>query len=57
MILNNKVIVVTGGSGHLGKAFIKKILDHGGIAILTDINTSLAQDFIDKIKVKYPNHF
>ena len=57
MILNNKVIVVTGGSGLLGKAFIKEILDYGGIAILTDINTSLAQDFIDKIKVKYPNHF
>ena len=57
MILNKKVIVVTGGAGLLGKAFIKEILVHGGIAILTDINTSLAQEFIDEIKVEYPDHF
>ena len=57
MILNKKVIVVTGGAGLLGKAFIKEILAHGGIAILTDIKISLAQEFIDEIKVKYPDHF
>jgi NAD(P)-dependent dehydrogenase (short-subunit alcohol dehydrogenase family) len=57
LILNKKVIVVTGGAGLLGKAFIKEILAHGGIAILTDINTSLAQEFIDEIKVEYPDHF
>ena len=57
MILNNKIIVVTGGAGLLGKAFIKEILAHGGIAILTDIKISLAQEFIDEIKVKYPDHF
>jgi NAD(P)-dependent dehydrogenase (short-subunit alcohol dehydrogenase family) len=57
LILNNKVIVVTGGAGLLGKAFIKEILAHGGIAILTDIQTSLAQDFIDEIKVEYPDQF
>ena len=57
MILNNKVIVVTGGAGLLGKAFIKEILAHGGIAILTDIQTSLAQDFIDEIKAEYPDQF
>ena len=57
MILNKKVIVVTGGAGLLGKAFIKEILAHGGIAILTDIKISLAQEFIDEIKVEYPDHF
>jgi len=57
LILNNKIIVVTGGAGLLGKAFIKEILAHGGIAILTDIKISLAQKFIDEIKVKYPDHF
>ena len=57
MTLKNKVIVVTGGSGLLGKVFIEEILTHGGIAILTDIKTSLAKDFIAKIKVEYPDHF
>ena len=35
--LNNKVIVVTGGSGLLGKTFIRKIEDEGGRAISIDI--------------------
>lgn len=38
--LNNKVIVVTGGSGLLGKTFINKIEEEGGIAISLDIITS-----------------
>ena len=57
MILNNKVIVVTGGAGLLGKAFIKEILTHGGIAIVTDIKISLADDFISEMKIKYPDYF
>ena len=57
MTLNSKVIVITGGAGLLGKAFIKEILTHGGIAILTDIKISLAKDFINEIKVEYPDHF
>ena len=57
MTLKDKVIVVTGGAGLLGKAFIEKILTNGGIAILTDINILLAKDFINEIKVEYPDHF
>ena len=57
MILNNKVIVVTGGAGLLGKAFIKEILTSGGIAILTDIKISLAKDIIDEMKTDYPYSF
>jgi len=40
MQLKDKVIVVTGGSGLLGKAFIKKIVSEGGIAINADIHAS-----------------
>ena len=57
MILNNKVIVVTGGAGLLGKEFIREILTNGGIAILTDIKISLAKNFIDKMKIEYPDNF
>lgn len=38
--LTNKVIVVTGGSGLLGSAFIKAIETEGGIAINADIDCS-----------------
>jgi len=36
--LENKIIVVTGGSGLLGKSFISHIQNEGGIAINADIN-------------------
>jgi NAD(P)-dependent dehydrogenase (short-subunit alcohol dehydrogenase family) len=38
MILQNKIILVTGGSGLLGKSFIEDINKKGGIAINLDIN-------------------
>ncbi len=38
MILSDKVILVIGGSGLLGKAFIDDIIKNGGIAINLDIN-------------------
>jgi len=37
-ILDGKVIIVTGGSGLLGAAFINDIVDEGGIAINADVN-------------------
>jgi len=55
--LNNKIIIVTGGAGLLGKTFIKEILTNGGIAILTDIRISLAKDLIDEMKDEYPDNF
>ena len=57
MILENKVVVVTGGAGLLGKAFVKEILISGGVAILTDIKTSSIKGFINKMKRDYPNNF
>jgi FlaA1/EpsC-like NDP-sugar epimerase len=57
LIVNNKVVVVTGGAGLLGKVFIKEILTSGGTAILTDIKISLAKDFIEEMKAKYPDSF
>ncbi|MGB0392179.1 MAG: oxidoreductase [Salibacteraceae bacterium] len=36
--LENKVILVTGGSGLIGKSIVKDIQSHGGIAINLDIN-------------------
>jgi len=38
-MLSDKIIIVTGGSGLLGKAIIKSIETKGGIAINADINT------------------
>src|SRR5689334_5005997 len=45
MRLKDKIILVTGGSGLLGKRIVEKIKEEGGICIAADINnqTNLTQ--------------
>lgn len=40
-MLKNKVVVITGGAGLLGKEFVKAVIQHNGIAIIADINPEL----------------
>lgn len=51
-MLNNKVVVITGGSGLLGKVFVSAILDAGGVAVVADSNKEsgniLVNGVIDK---------
>jgi post-translational flagellin modification protein A len=37
-VLKNKVIVITGGAGLIGKEFVKAVVENGAIAIIADIN-------------------
>ena len=39
-MLNNKIIIVTGGSGLIGKSIINKIKSEGGFAINADISVN-----------------
>ena len=50
MYLENKVIVVTGGAGLLGRNFCKLIIENGGIAIVAEQNIELAQKFKNQIQ-------
>lgn len=52
-MLNNKVVVVTGGAGLLGKVFCEGIVKNNGVAIIADINESVGKDFEEEIKGKY----
>tara|TARA_R110002050_G_scaffold55682_2_gene125423 strand:- start:53 stop:823 length:771 start_codon:yes stop_codon:yes gene_type:complete len=47
-MLENKVIVITGGAGLIGTEFIKAVAKNNGIAIIADIN----EDYSLKIKNK-----
>ncbi|KOY85736.1 short-chain dehydrogenase [bacterium 336/3] len=51
-MLENKIIVVTGGNGLLGQEFIKDIRQEGGIAINIDIYYKQQTDFICDISDK-----
>ena len=41
-MLKDKVIVITGGAGLIGKEFVKSIIENNGIAIIADINEQIA---------------
>lgn len=43
MLLKDKIIVVTGGAGLLGRSFCKMIVDNGGTAIIAEYNTILGE--------------
>ena len=43
-MLKNKVVVITGGAGLIGKEFIKAIVENNGIAIIADINEKIGQE-------------
>lgn len=37
-MLKDKVVVITGGAGLIGKEFVKAVVENGGVAIIADIN-------------------
>lgn len=43
-MLKDKVVIVTGGAGLLGKEFIKAIVEQNGIAIIADINKEVGKE-------------
>lgn len=42
-MLNNQIVVVTGGAGLVGKAFVETIAKNGGVAIIADISLEKGQ--------------
>ncbi len=36
--LENKIIVITGGAGLIGRGFVKAVVENGGTAIIADID-------------------
>jgi NAD(P)-dependent dehydrogenase (short-subunit alcohol dehydrogenase family) len=53
-MLNDKVIIVTGGAGYLGSSFVQAIVEHGGIAVIADIDVDNATKLSEKISIDYP---
>ncbi len=50
-MLSKKVIVVTGGAGLIGKAFVETIIANNGVAVIADINKD-AKNTCDELKLK-----
>lgn len=43
-MLKNKVVVITGGAGLIGKEFVKAVIENNGVAIIADINEQIGQE-------------
>ena len=43
-MLKNKVVVITGGAGLIGKEFVKAVIENGGMAIIADINEQIGEE-------------
>jgi len=43
-MLKNKVVVITGGAGLIGKEFVKAVVEQNGIAIIADIDKKIGKE-------------
>jgi NAD(P)-dependent dehydrogenase (short-subunit alcohol dehydrogenase family) len=53
-MLINKIVVITGGAGFIGRQFSTVVAEHGGIAVVADINFDTASRVADEIDAIYP---
>lgn len=53
-VLKDKVVVVTGAAGNLGRSFVRCIASNGGVAIVTDVTAEAAQQVADEIDAAQP---
>ena len=51
--LNNKIIIVTGASGLLGREHIEAIAAFGGTPVLIDLNQKILDEQVDILNNKY----
>ncbi|MFT6274094.1 MAG: NAD(P)-dependent dehydrogenase (short-subunit alcohol dehydrogenase family) [Halioglobus sp.] len=47
--LENKVVVITGGAGLIGKGFVKAVIENGGIAIIADVDENAGNKAMNEL--------
>jgi len=55
MLLDGKVIVITGGAGLIGQEFAKAVMSQGGIAVIADIDEERIQYAVKELAQKFPS--
>jgi NAD(P)-dependent dehydrogenase (short-subunit alcohol dehydrogenase family) len=55
MILDGKVVVITGGAGLIGQEFAKAVISQGGIAVIADIDEGRMQYAVKELAQVFPS--
>ena len=50
--LENKVVIITGGAGLIGKSFIKAVINNGGTAIIADVDENAGKKVMVEISAE-----
>jgi NAD(P)-dependent dehydrogenase (short-subunit alcohol dehydrogenase family) len=50
--LENKVVVITGGAGLIGRGFVKAVIENGGTAIIADVDENAGNKVRDEISTE-----
>lgn len=53
-LLTNKTVVITGGAGFIGRQFCTAVAEHGGTAVVADIDVDAATRVAQEISAKHP---
>lgn len=53
-MLRDRVVVVTGGAGRLGRSFVRGVAEQGGTAVVADIDATGATQVAEEIAATYP---
>ena len=49
-LVKDKIVVVTGGAGLLGKTFCQAIADNGGLAVVAEYDIAIAEKLCASLK-------
>jgi NAD(P)-dependent dehydrogenase (short-subunit alcohol dehydrogenase family) len=53
-MLKDKVVVITGGAGLIGRAFVRCIAEHGAVAVVADVNRQTGCNFLEELNTDDP---
>ena len=55
-MLKDKVVVIAGGAGLIGKSFVKSVLENGAKAVIADINEEQGKKYCEELKTKFSSN-
>lgn len=48
-VCGGRIVVITGGAGVLGSCFARRVAEHGGLAVVADVNITAAKQVADEL--------